>query len=217
MRLPGTYISPAETSWYYLTSRYYDPEVGRFLNADAFASTGQGMTGFNMFAYCGNDPANNSDALGIWAIGISLSANLTALLGITGGIGIAFDDKWNFDVQYSYAVPWVDDTMSAGVLDAGAGITVQWVNVETVNDLCGLSSYVGASVGSFYSVGADLISSAPINQMDGKIEGVQIVAGIGIGVDAHINRVNTKSFFPKRKNDVYYKKHTLNEKRMMGR
>ena len=49
---------------YYLQSRYYDPEVGRFLNADAFASTGQGLLGNNMFAYCGNNPANYADPLG---------------------------------------------------------------------------------------------------------------------------------------------------------
>jgi len=32
--LPGTYRYPAETGLYYLLSRYYDPETGRFVNAD---------------------------------------------------------------------------------------------------------------------------------------------------------------------------------------
>ena len=49
---------------YYLQSRYYDPEVGRFLNADAFAATGQGVLGNNMFAYCENNPVNYTDATG---------------------------------------------------------------------------------------------------------------------------------------------------------
>ena len=35
------YVYDTETGLYYLQSRYYDPEVGRFINADAFASTGQ--------------------------------------------------------------------------------------------------------------------------------------------------------------------------------
>lgn len=48
------YYYDTETELYYLQSRYYDPEVGRFINADAFASTGQGILGSNMFAYCGN-------------------------------------------------------------------------------------------------------------------------------------------------------------------
>ena len=38
--------------------------MGRFLNADAFASTGQGILGNNMFAYCLNNPIMNTDALG---------------------------------------------------------------------------------------------------------------------------------------------------------
>ena len=36
----------------------------RFLNADAFASTGQGLLGNNMFAYCGNNPVNYADPKG---------------------------------------------------------------------------------------------------------------------------------------------------------
>ena len=55
------YYYDAETGLYYLHSRYYDPEVGRFINPDAFASTGQGILGANMFAYCGNEPILHSD------------------------------------------------------------------------------------------------------------------------------------------------------------
>ena len=41
---------------YYLQSRYYDPTICRFINAEGYVSTGQGLTGYNMFAYCGNNP-----------------------------------------------------------------------------------------------------------------------------------------------------------------
>ena len=58
------YFYDTETSLYYLKSRYYDPEVGRFITTDAFASTGQGIIGTNMFAYCGNDPINYFDSSG---------------------------------------------------------------------------------------------------------------------------------------------------------
>ena len=46
---------------YYLQSRYYDPELGRFINIDAFVSTGQGIIGNNMFVYCNNNPVNIYD------------------------------------------------------------------------------------------------------------------------------------------------------------
>ena len=61
---PGTYISPAETGLYYLQSRYYDPEMGRFINADGYATTGHGLIGNNMYAYCGNNPVVNFDPNG---------------------------------------------------------------------------------------------------------------------------------------------------------
>ena len=49
---------------YYLQSRYYDPVIGRFINADAYVSTGQGILGNNMFAYCCNNPVNGCDPCG---------------------------------------------------------------------------------------------------------------------------------------------------------
>ena len=50
------YVYDAETGLYYLSSRYYNPVWGRFINADGYASTGQGFTGYNMFAYCNGNP-----------------------------------------------------------------------------------------------------------------------------------------------------------------
>ena len=58
------YVYDTEWGLYYLQSRYYDPEIGRFINADAFVSTGQGVLGNNMFAYCGNNPVNYVDPFG---------------------------------------------------------------------------------------------------------------------------------------------------------
>lgn len=58
------YVYDTETGLYYLQSRYYNPKVGRFLNADAFTTTGQGLLGNNMFAYCLNNPVNYMDPTG---------------------------------------------------------------------------------------------------------------------------------------------------------
>ena len=60
LRYRGYYYD-SETGFYYLQSRYYDPENHRFINADSYASTGQGFLGVNMFAYCSNNPVNNFD------------------------------------------------------------------------------------------------------------------------------------------------------------
>ena len=58
------YYYDSETGFYYVSSRYYDPEIGRWINADGYVSTGQGVLGNNMFAYCGNNPVNRVDHTG---------------------------------------------------------------------------------------------------------------------------------------------------------
>ena len=58
------YLYDADTGFYYLKTRYYDPELGRFINADSYASTGLGIIGCNMFAYCNNNPIIYADTDG---------------------------------------------------------------------------------------------------------------------------------------------------------
>ena len=58
------YYYDNETGFYYLQSRYYDPITQRFINADGYVSTGQGILGNNMFAYCANNPVNYADPTG---------------------------------------------------------------------------------------------------------------------------------------------------------
>ena len=57
---------------YYLQSRYYDPVVCRFINADGLASTGQGFVGYNMFAYCNSNPPNHCDPTGLRIVGFGV-------------------------------------------------------------------------------------------------------------------------------------------------
>ena len=58
------YCYDEETGFYYVFSRYYDPEIRRFVNADVFVSTGQSFLGYNMFAYCRNNPICRRDISG---------------------------------------------------------------------------------------------------------------------------------------------------------
>ncbi len=87
-----SYYFDAETGFYYLQSRYYDPEVYRFINADGYISTGQDINCYNMFAYCGNDPVNKCDPNGrffltaticgvaIWKIGLAIIASVALIV-----------------------------------------------------------------------------------------------------------------------------------------
>ncbi len=69
------YVYDQETGFYYLQSRYYDPAVGRFISADSYATTGQGILGCNMFVYCLNSPLQHID----------IDGQSAALVGELGG------------------------------------------------------------------------------------------------------------------------------------
>ena len=60
------YVYDAETKLYYLESRYYDPQTQRFISPDSFDYLGYNgdIAGYNMYAYCGNNPTNLIDVLG---------------------------------------------------------------------------------------------------------------------------------------------------------
>lgn len=59
-----SYYYDNETGLYYVESRYYDPEIGRFVNADKIEGTIWDYTNMNMYAYCCNDPVNYYDPSG---------------------------------------------------------------------------------------------------------------------------------------------------------
>ena len=64
------YYFDTDTGLYYLNTRYYDPELGRFINADAIdiLNTAQEeLNGLNLYAYCFNNPVNDIDENGNWS------------------------------------------------------------------------------------------------------------------------------------------------------
>ena len=63
------YVYDTETGLYYLQSRYYNPETGRFINADNLVDT-EDLLGENLFAYCANNPVNHQDPSGHSFLGI---------------------------------------------------------------------------------------------------------------------------------------------------
>ena len=73
-----SYFYDSEINMYYLNSRYYSPDMCRFLNADGYVSTGQGILSYNMFSYCQNNPINFMDETGQF-----LTAILSAIAGLS--------------------------------------------------------------------------------------------------------------------------------------
>ncbi|MGE5661899.1 MAG: RHS repeat-associated core domain-containing protein [Ignavibacteriales bacterium] len=58
------YYYDRETGYYYLQSRYYNPGLGRFLNADAILGEMGDLLGNNLFIYCQGNPIMYIDTTG---------------------------------------------------------------------------------------------------------------------------------------------------------
>ncbi len=59
------YYYDQETGLYFLQTRYYDPEVGRFISQDDVTYLDpEHINGLNLYAYCANNPVMNVDPTG---------------------------------------------------------------------------------------------------------------------------------------------------------
>ena len=176
LRYRGYYYD-SETGFYYLQSRYYDPENHRFINADTYASTDSGdAISCNVFAYCLNDPVNRSDSDGNKSLkDIAKSAikgfvkhvvkpvnNWTAKqiskldftystgLGLSGSFGI-----WNMSGQLGLSIDSGGNVEMqytvGGAVTTGSGVSL--MNYQTITNAPNVTNLhddgyqVGASVG----------------------------------------------------------------------
>ena len=73
------YIYDEESGLYYLRSRYYNPEIGRFINADIIENVeAEDLLALNLFCYAINSPISNSDQDGNFALSLSIGAFVVA-------------------------------------------------------------------------------------------------------------------------------------------
>ena len=164
LRYRGYYYD-VETGFYYLQSRYYDPANHRFINADAYASTDSNdAISCNMFAYCGNNPANRSDETGdFWnfvvgaVAGAVVNAVSTAVSAVKeGGIEALTEGKTWAKIGVSAATGAIGGVVAA----SGVGIVA--------------ASAWGAGTAAIESAGHQLIDN-------GKIDGEQLLVDTVVG------------------------------------
>lgn len=133
--MSNSYYYDTETQLYYLQSRYYDPELGRFINADAFASTGQGLLGNNMFAYCRSNPVNNADNSGNYPVAIIPEVVIPALVAAAGAVFVgasSYERKKPLSVSVSKPLQEKDDQYSVYFLKESGDIHNEIVYVGRV-------------------------------------------------------------------------------------
>ena len=143
-----SYYYDVETNLYYLESRYYDPETGRFLNADSLSYLGEGsdLQNYNLYSYCENNPVMYCDPSGhepewwqwaLFGVGVALVA-VAAGMAIVGTGGTA-----------AFGMGALIGSVAVGITGAGVGAAVGYANGGTDGILGGaLAGFgIGAILG----------------------------------------------------------------------
>ena len=104
------YFYDFETCLYYLRSRYYDPEIGRFINADDtdYLAYDKSPISMNLFAYCENNPVKLMDKNGNMPLLLIYYGNFYNVFGRVSFIRgrKQFDmlvDKYSVSANYNYS------------------------------------------------------------------------------------------------------------------
>ena len=110
-----SYYYDTETGLYYLQSRYYDPDTGRFISADG--QLNEGVLGYNMFAYCENNPVMRADSTGQLPF-FAITAAIGAVVGaVVGGVKAAKAGK-------SVRMGALKGAIFGGLIGLGAGAAI---------------------------------------------------------------------------------------------
>ena len=158
LRYRGYYYD-AETGFYYLQSRYYDPAICRFINADTFATTdANGFLSANMFAYCENNPVGNSDPNGEFLntfIGAATGAALGAALALVTGENVKA-------AAISGAISGAVSGLAADIIIATGGSAL------VVAGVYGGVGFAGSFIGS---IAAQRSEGKPVSIGEAAVEG----------------------------------------------
>ena len=94
-RYKGYYYDD-ETGMYYISVRYYNPEIARFINTDTedILDISSHLYDKNLYAYCDNNPIMRKDTGGeFWTIAAGALIGAVISAGIEFGMELAFDGK----------------------------------------------------------------------------------------------------------------------------
>ena len=134
IRYRGYYFD-TDTEFYYLNSRYYDPEIRRFINADIYVNANGDFIGFNMYAYCSNNPVMGYDPTGTfdWSAIKEFGIGCLKAAVIVAGVTSAFLS--------------VGAAVAGTVLSGGAGAVAIPMAVAVAAKAVAVSVAVSATIG----------------------------------------------------------------------
>ena len=160
------YYYDIETELYFLKSRYYDPELGRFMTIDDVSYLDPDtINGLNLYAYCGNNPVVNKDTNGKFPI----SAIVAAIIlggGISAGVSAV--------TQYFEAGEDWSKVNVNKVIYAGA-----WGVVNGLLAISGIKVKAAMALGAVLGATSSIISDLLFN--NGQIDFSSLIINTIIG------------------------------------
>ena len=163
------YIYDEETRLYYLKTRYYDPEIGRFISPDSIDyQSPKSINGLNLYAYCGNDPINMVDPTGHMPEWLSITLKIVGGVAIISGcvVGSIFTGGTLSVVLAGATIEVTTGGISGAVAASPLGVGVQ----IGINSALGAVNYVGTQLfsGDNITLG-ELIFNAGVGAICGWI------------------------------------------------
>lgn len=168
-----SYYYDLETKLYYLNSRYYNPEWGRFINADGTIGADKDILSYNLYIYVCNNPINNVDFSGAWSfknIGKNIKNAINKVASKATQVQKAISKTINKVKNKVKKV--VKAVKNAFVLDAGIGLGMESSNTGFgggyYNDRTIKISNGEVKTGSTISVGVKYKNTSGKSDMIGK-------------------------------------------------
>ena len=153
-----------ESGYYYLQSRYYNPETGRFLNADDQFGSNIKIVEHNLFVYCANNPVKYMDRNG---------KSLLLSIAIGFGVGAFISGVVKAYSNYKNGKNWYDG-LAISMLAGGVGGAISCIAIP------GVSSWVCAAVfGGAGNVATNVILGE-IKTLGDLTSAITIGAGAGL-------------------------------------
>ncbi len=164
------YYYDTELDLYYLNSRYYDPNTGRFINADTIDYLDpESINGLNLYAYCLNNPVMYCDPTGhaFLATLLITMAIGGAIRGSIGAVNAYMDGASNLEIFGAFAAGFVRGAAVAGAMMLGgaAGLTSIGLTVAGYSLATGTAVGVSLTMGLISGLGAYSIETATNKDM----------------------------------------------------
>ena len=210
-----SYYFDTETELYFLKTRYYDPEIGRFMTIDDISYLDpETINGLNLYAYCGNNPVMRVDENGnAWwnpfswnwkKIGITLGAIALSIgtIALTVGTLGATAPVLTAGIIGGVAA-FSTNVIIQGVSQGYGNIDWGHVAIQTVSGIAyGVANILLPGVGGmFVKAGISAVTSYATNRYDGMSMGSSFLNalnsfGISIGIQG-VMKLNISSWMGK--------------------